>query len=92
MTCPTPEQIAEAHYIPANNMAASLLVGGVDEALKHAAENADKWRNHPEICPVCRRAYADWYQRSCELVITRCQFGKKVSTDYPPLVLPVHPL
>jgi hypothetical protein len=88
----TAETIKESHYIPANNMAAAYLVGGEIEARDLIARNLERHRTAPsdDFCQICTAAFAEWYEKSCNVVIDNIKSGKGVSTDYPPLIYPQH--
>jgi len=88
----TPETIRDSHYIAANNMAASWLVGGEPEARAVIQRNLERHANAPpeDFCPICTTAFAAWYAKSCEIVIDHLKSSKGVSTDYPPLIYPQH--
>lgn len=88
----TAETIRDSHYIPANNMAASWLVGGEVEARDVIKRNLEWHRTAPQedFCPICTTAFADWYEKSCEIVIDRLKSGQGVNTEYQPLIYPQH--
>jgi hypothetical protein len=83
----TPSDIKEAHYIPANNMFSFYMIDG-DDAMDQAQETAQEGSKIPDYCPVCAKAWAEWYLRSCKDVFEVLKKGGKPNTNYPTLVNP----
>lgn len=86
--------VDEYHYIPANNMFASFIIGGVDEMKKDLEENYRKQLNglgeaesqgHKPHETWYR--HREWYKASCEWLIEHVTNGGKICQDYPPFKL-----
>lgn len=82
------------HYLPANNMAAALLMGGPDVArssMKQFVKEAPQTNTgNDALCPVCFEALMSWFAQSCEWVLHEQACGRKVATGYPALQPPSH--
>ena len=79
----TQEQIDEVHYLPANNVFAFHMTGGIAGARVDSAQEYERILKEDAV----GKEFADWYKASCDWLIERLENGGTVSTDYPRLIL-----
>lgn len=84
-------QIKDCHYIPANHVFTSYMIGGTKGARLDYAKEALEMSNRmlaSGFDPVYVAVFIDWYKNSCEALVRTLESGEKISANYPPFVPP----